>query len=1699
MNVRVWLGVVCVLVACSSDEKPSGSRLTVTQVIGPKGGTVELTDGGKLEIPKGALATETRFTITEIADPKPLPSNLESAGKTYAFEPFDVVLAIPAKVSTPFEGDAAEVRPVKLDDDKDETWQTVVDSFRFNNVVSVTSLTLGIFQAVRPRRGTGVITLPDGAVVPEDAGNDAGTIEDAGNDATTLEDAGSDANTIGDAGSDANTIADAGSDANTIADAGSDANTIADAGNDADTIEDAGTPDDAGATVNAPPSANAGVDQRVDEGDVVQLDGAASDSDGNVTSVVWSQIGGAQVALSDANTLNATFMAPITTTPTVLVFEFSVQDDDGASDSDILLITVMPNNLAPTVSAAGSVTLPENIPGTLDGTATDPDGLVARTTWSQLLGPSATIADATALDTTFTPPNVSSTQVLVFQLEVEDDEGAVARALLSVTVVPVVSGNAAPIANAGADTTVASGSIAQLTASVSDLDGSVASTVWSQVSGTAVTLSNANIANPTFTAPAVSGCAQNLVFQVTVTDNLGAVSTDRVGVVISGGLGAPMALGTRSNFEGSTGGLTTPGTLWQRGAPTSGPGTANSGSTVWATNLAGNYTNNASDALCLPPISRAGAASVTLSFYVWLAGWAPNDGLTLEALNPELGWTAVSYVNPTFQSSTIPGWITLGRQSLYALVLAEVPTWAGDNAQLRFVFKSDGANVTTGAYLDDLGVHSEASDPDNDGLPGIEDEVAVYGTNPFVADSDGDGVNDGAEVQANTNPTDGSDFPGGPTLMPGEVLTFEGTDCGGLTALKATPGESTLVPDTLWRCGLVGSGPGRAHSGSRAWATNLTGNYADNDVSFLYLPPIDLSGVSDADLSFRLWATAYSSDGLNVQVETGPNVWIALSPTTPAYEGFDATGAPAWNSIGSQSQYALAIVPLTAYAGQSEVKLRLSFRSNGGAAHYGFYIDDIGVHDTTDDPDSDGIDGVRNEWSTSGTNPFEDDTDGDGSLDGEEVSLGTDPLNPADFDMAPVITPPALFDFEASDGGFAAMQTFPSGTEPAPDDRWGHGVVASGPNVAYSGTRVWATVLNGNYVDLDRSYLYLPAINLGGLSSADLSFRFWMRAYSSDGLSVEAQTSNGSWVGVSPLTPVYEGTDGDGKPAWNNAGRQNGYALAILPLDAFAGQSALMLRFAFRSNGGAANVGAYVDNLAVHRGTDDPDNDGIAGVANEWRTRRTDPFIADTDGDGVLDGAEVSAGSDPLNPADASSVTKMLPGELLDLELNNGGLVPLQPDNGDVNFKPDTLWQWGSPGSGPGFASSGTRVWATNLTGNYSDNDVSYLYLRPINLAGVVDADLSFRMWSAVFSADGLSVEVQTSGGAWARLAPLTPAYNGTDGTGAAAWSSFADLTYTLAIVPLTAYAGNNAVKVRFAFRSNGGAATVGFYLDDIAVHSSTQDPDNDTLIGVGHEWSTYGTDPLRFDTDTDGASDGVEETQGTHALDPADFPGVTTITAGTMQRLESANGGFATRGPLWTYGNVGNGPGTGASGVRAWCTNCTGNYFDNANEYLYAPPIQVPNVTNSTFAFHMWNTMYGSDGLSLEIWDNTLGWQTLAVDPVRPYNATDGIGRTAWGTYAGTKYNFTAARLNAWAGQTVLLRFAFRSNGGAAHVGSYLDDFAFANEAVNDPDADGLLGLLNEYNSYGTDPLVADTDGDGVNDGTEVGNATNPLNPLSF
>ena len=94
---------------------------------------------------------------------------------------------------------------------------------------------------------------------------------------------------------------------------------------------------------NEIPAADAGIDAEVNEGDVVQLNGSNSiDPDGSIRSYVWTQIdnGAPSVVINNAAAAEASFTVPSVSGPTELVFQLTVTDNEGASNSDTVTTKV---------------------------------------------------------------------------------------------------------------------------------------------------------------------------------------------------------------------------------------------------------------------------------------------------------------------------------------------------------------------------------------------------------------------------------------------------------------------------------------------------------------------------------------------------------------------------------------------------------------------------------------------------------------------------------------------------------------------------------------------------------------------------------------------------------------------------------------------------------------------------------------------------------------------------------------------------------------------------------------------------------------------------------------------------------------------------------------------------------------------------------------------------------------------------------------------------------------------------------------------------------------------------------------------------------------------------------------------------------------------------------------------------------------
>ncbi len=143
--------------------------------------------------------------------------------------------------------------------------------------------------------------------------------------------------------------------------------------------------------INAVPTVNAGPDQSISlPTNSVVLNGSGVD-DGTIVSYTWTKLTGpATFTLQNAATATLTVSGLIVGS---YVFRLEVKDDDSATGFDEVTVIVSPKpNLPPVVSAGPDIDLqlPTN-QVMITGTASDPDGTIKSTTWSQVSGTSATL------------------------------------------------------------------------------------------------------------------------------------------------------------------------------------------------------------------------------------------------------------------------------------------------------------------------------------------------------------------------------------------------------------------------------------------------------------------------------------------------------------------------------------------------------------------------------------------------------------------------------------------------------------------------------------------------------------------------------------------------------------------------------------------------------------------------------------------------------------------------------------------------------------------------------------------------------------------------------------------------------------------------------------------------------------------------------------------------------------------------------------------------------------------------------------------------------------------------------------------------------------------------------------------------------------------------------------------------------------
>ena len=292
--------------------------------------------------------------------------------------------------------------------------------------------------------------------------------------------------------------------------------------------------------INRQPIANAGNDSSVSEGDTVNLSAiGSSDPEGQALSYRWTQVNGPAVMSGNILKADFSFKAPDLLQDTLLDFDLEVSDGVNWSVSDRVTITVKADNDRPTADAGSDQEIQEGATVTLDGSGSkDPENTNLSFSWQQISGTSVTLSSSTSAKPSFTAPMLTQDETLRFSLSVSDGSLSSSAATVAIAIKTI---NDPPIANGGPDQIVSEGQTVTLDGSAShDPEQHSLTYQWTQISGPAVSLNDATLAQASFIAPDLVSSAV-IVFSLVVNDGSNVSTAATISVTVQADNDAPVA------------------------------------------------------------------------------------------------------------------------------------------------------------------------------------------------------------------------------------------------------------------------------------------------------------------------------------------------------------------------------------------------------------------------------------------------------------------------------------------------------------------------------------------------------------------------------------------------------------------------------------------------------------------------------------------------------------------------------------------------------------------------------------------------------------------------------------------------------------------------------------------------------------------------------------------------------------------------------------------------------------------------------------------------------------------------------------------------------------------------------------------------------------------------------------------------------
>lgn len=282
------------------------------------------------------------------------------------------------------------------------------------------------------------------------------------------------------------------------------------------------------AAANQAPTSVPGSDQNITlPTTTTSFNGSGSfDPDGTIIGYLWTFINGPSTPTIVSSTNSITNITGLSVSGEY-TFSLRVTDNNGATDTKLIKVTVNAGNISPTANAGADQTI--TVPTStviLSGSGTDPDGSITGYSWVKISGPTGgTVTNPTSPTTAVTALQQGT---YVFRLIVTDNDGATGQDFMQVIVNPA---NIAPTANAGADQVITlPTNTTTLNGSGTDPDGSIVAYAWVKISGP----SGGNITSPSFATTGITALQQGTyVYRLTVTDDDGATGQDFMQILVN--------------------------------------------------------------------------------------------------------------------------------------------------------------------------------------------------------------------------------------------------------------------------------------------------------------------------------------------------------------------------------------------------------------------------------------------------------------------------------------------------------------------------------------------------------------------------------------------------------------------------------------------------------------------------------------------------------------------------------------------------------------------------------------------------------------------------------------------------------------------------------------------------------------------------------------------------------------------------------------------------------------------------------------------------------------------------------------------------------------------------------------------------------------------------------------------------------------